>query len=77
MDNAKKNYKNFNYFDSANDACKNSDAIIIGTEWNEFRALNFEDIKNIVKNKKIFDLRNIYSQIELNKMGFEYYGTGK
>ena len=77
MANAKKEYDKFNYFDSAHEACKNSDAIIIGTEWNEFRALNFPEISKIVKNKKIFDLRNIYNASELERIGFEYYGTGK
>ncbi len=77
MQNAKKEYKKFNYFSSVNDACQNSDAIIIGTEWNEFRTINFHEISKIVNNKKIFDLRNIYNRNEIEKLGFEYYGTGK
>ncbi len=77
MNNAKQEFKELNYFDTAIEACKNSDAIIIGTEWNEFRALNFIEISKIVNSKKIFDLRNIYDQTELEKLGFEYYGTGK
>ena len=77
ISNAKKEFKNFNYFDSAYEACKNSDAIIIGTEWNEFRALNFNEISKLVKKKKIFDLRNIYNPVQLTKIGYEYYGTGK
>ncbi len=77
MENAKKEYNKFNYFDSAYETCKNSDAIIIGTEWNEFRKLDFLKISKIVKTKKIFDLRNIYDKDEIEKIGFEYYGTGK
>ena len=77
MDNAKKEFNHFRYFDSAFDACNNTNAIIIGTEWNEFRALNFSEISKIVKTKKIFDLRNIYNALELEKLGFKYYGTGK
>ncbi len=77
MDNAKKEFQDFNYFNSAYEACKNSDAIIIGTEWNEFRALNFSEISKLVKIKKIFDLRNIYDEQKLKKLGYEYYGTGK
>ena len=77
MHNAKIKFDKFNYFDSAYQACNNVDAIIIGTEWNEFRALNFLEISKIVKEKKIFDLRNIYRRSELEKLNFEYYGTGK
>ena len=77
MDNAKKEFNHFTYFESAFDACNNTNAIIIGTEWNEFRALNFSEISKIVKTKKIFDLRNIYNALELEKLGFKYYGTGK
>ncbi len=77
MDNAKKEFNHFRYFESAFEACNNTNAIIIGTEWNEFRALNFSEISKIVKTKKIFDLRNIYNALELEKLGFKYYGTGK
>ncbi len=77
MENTKKEFDNFNYFNSAYEACKNVNAIIIGTEWNEFRALNFFEISEIVKTKKIFDLRNIYNRLELERLGFDYYGTGK
>ena len=77
MDNSKNEFQNYNYFNNSYDACKNVDAIVIGTEWNEFRALNFDEIGNIVKKRKIFDLRNIYNQIELEKKDFEYYATGK
>ncbi len=77
MENAKKEFKHLNYFNSAYEACNNVGAIVIGTEWNEFRALNFSEIGKIVATKKIFDLRNIYDGSELERVGFEYYGTGK
>ena len=77
MENAKKEFNNLNYFNSAYEACANVGAIVIGTEWNEFRALNFSEIGKIVAAKKIFDLRNIYDGSELKRIGFEYYGTGK
>ena len=59
------------------EACEKSDAIIIATEWNEFRALDFKKIKETIKGKLIFDLRNIYNSSELKEMGFEHYGIGK
>ncbi len=77
MQNAKNEFGNFNYFNSPYQACENVDAIVIGTEWNEFRALRFSDIANVIRKKKIFDLRNIYNGKELEKLGYEYYGTGK
>ena len=77
MNNAKKNFNNFNYFTSAYEACNKTDAIIVGTEWNEFRELNFSEIAKLVNTKKIFDLRNIYDSKHLQGLGFEYYGTGK
>ncbi len=77
MKNAKKEYKQFIYFKTAHEACTNSDAIIIGTEWNEFLNINFSEIGKSVKIKKIFDLRNMYNQDQIEMLGFEYYGTGK
>ena len=77
MINAMKDYKEFNYFQNEFDACNNSEAIIIGTEWEEFKGLNFVKIGKIVKDRKIFDLRNICNRNELEKNGYIYYGTGK
>ena len=77
MNNAKKENSNLIFFNSAYDACEGASAIIIGTEWNEFRALNFNKISKILKEKIIFDLRNIYVPEDLKELGFKYYGTGK
>ena len=77
MNNAKKENSNLIFFNSAYDACEGASAIVIGTEWNEFRALNFKKISKILKEKIIFDLRNIYIPEDLNDLGFKYYGTGK
>ena len=77
MDSAKRENTNLIFFNSAYEACEGSSAIIIGTEWNEFRALNFKKISNLLQEKIIFDLRNIYIPEDLKEMGFEYFGTGK
>ena len=77
MHNAKKENSKLVLFNSAYEACEGSSAIIIGTEWNEFRALNFEKISKLLKDKIIFDLRNIYIPKDLKQMGYEYFGTGK
>jgi len=77
MNNAKKENSELKLCDSAYEACENTKAIIIGTEWNEFRALDFLKIKENSKNLVIFDLRNIYNPKELKNLGFKYFGTGK
>jgi len=77
MDNAKKENTKLQLCDSAYETCEDSKAIIIGTEWNEFRALDFQKIKGSCKNLVIFDLRNIYNSKEIKDLGFQYFGTGK
>ena len=77
MDNAKKENSELQLYSSAYEACENTKAVIIGTEWNEFRALDFLKIKGSSKNLVIFDLRNIYNAIEIKDLGFQYFGTGK
>ena len=77
MDNAKKENSELQLYSSAYEACENTKAVIIGTEWNEFRALDFLKIKGSSKNLFIFDLRNIYNAKEIKDLGFQYFGTGK
>jgi len=77
MSNAKQHNKTLNFYDSVYDACEGVNAIVIGTEWNEFRALDFTKIKEKIKDAIIFDLRNIYNSADLEKLGFLYYGIGK
>ena len=77
MNNAKSENNELILCKDAYEACVETKAIIIGTEWNEFRALDFNKIKENTKNLVIFDLRNIYNAKDLIELGFEYYGTGK
>ncbi len=77
MENAKKENPYLILCDDAYQACEGSKAIIIGTEWNEFRALDLKKIINNKNNLCIFDLRNIYNPKELRELGFNYFGTGK
>jgi len=71
-----KNLKNVNYYEDLRDACLNSDLIILHTEWNEFKSLNF---KKLVKkrNFKIFDMRNLYSPDKMRKSNIKYFGIGR
>lgn len=56
---------------------KNADALIILTEWNEFKQIDLEKVKKTLKNPIIFDGRNIYSPILLKKLGFKYFSVGR
>jgi len=58
------------------DALIDSDALLIITEWPEFRAPNFKVMAKLLKNKVIFDGRNIYDREEVKELGFEYYCIG-
>ena len=68
--------KNLNFVSSINKACIGADLIIINTEWDEFKSIDF---KKIIKNKriKIFDLRNLYNTEEMKKSKIEYYSIGR
>ena len=68
--------KNVLNFDNIKDSVQNTDLVIIHTEWNDFKSINF---KNLVKGKKfiIYDMRNIYSPSKLRKQGFKYYSIGR
>ncbi|MDP9814008.1 nucleotide sugar dehydrogenase [Rhizobium tibeticum] len=54
-----------------------ADAIVIVTEWDEFRALDLKRMKSLVKTPTIVDLRNIYPVAEVTKHGFSYFAIGK
>ena len=71
-----KNLKNVNYYESLSNACLNSDLIILHTEWNEFKSLNF---KKLVKkrNFKIYDMRNLYSPDKMRKLNIKYFSVGR
>jgi UDPglucose 6-dehydrogenase len=78
LENAKKNFENKNllYLDSAVEACKLTNVIVIATEWLEFKELNWQEIYNLVKSPIIIDLRNILDSEAMKKIGFRYYGIG-
>ena len=74
----KKNFKklkNVKFSNNISSAIKDSDLIIIHTEWNEFKSINF---RKLVKNKKftIFDMRNIYSPTKMKELKIKYFGVG-
>ncbi len=68
--------KNVKYSNSLGATCLNADLIILHTEWNEFKLLNF---KKLVKknNFKVFDMRNLYSPLKMKKLDIKYFGIGR
>ena len=68
--------KNVQNFENIKDSVQNTDLVIIHTEWNDFKSINF---KNLVKGKKfiIYDMRNIYSPSKIRKQGFRYFSIGR
>ena len=70
-----KKIKNVVFSNNINSAIKDSDLIIIHTEWNDFKSINF---KKIVQNKKfkIFDMRNIYSSTKMKEQKIKYFAIG-
>ena len=68
--------KNVSFSDNIDDACDKADLIIIHTEWEEFKALDFNKLARR-KKFKIYDMRNLYSVDLMNKKGFDYYSIGR
>ena len=58
------------------EAVKGADALVLVTEWNEFRRPDFEAIKSAMRTPAVFDGRNIYPRAALERLGFAYYGIG-
>ena len=72
-----KGVQNITYVASKYEVLKDSVALILLTEWKEFRSPNFEEIKAQLKSSIIFDGRNQYIAYDLENKGFEYYRIGK
>jgi UDPglucose 6-dehydrogenase len=77
MAQAKKELPDINYFDDAYSCIAKADAMVILTEWEQFRALDFSRIKAAMKSPLIVDLRNIYNPIEVARHGFRYECIGR
>ena len=69
--------KRVQFFESSYDALKGVDALLVVTEWNEFRRPDFTRMKRLMKHPIILDGRNIYDPKQMKEMGFEYYGVGR
>ena len=68
--------KNVNFSNSINEAVKDADLVVLHTEWNDFKSINFKKLSPS-KNLKIYDLRNIFSPHKIESQGFKYFGIGR
>lgn len=77
QENAKKIFKDVDYCKDPYSAIEGCDCLVIVTEWNEFRDLDKEKIKKLMKQPNIIDGRNIYEPSEMKAIGFNYIGVGR
>jgi UDPglucose 6-dehydrogenase len=70
-------FKGVKLFKDNYSALKNSDGLILVTEWTEFRRIDIDKMKKLMKTKVVFDGRNIYNPKLLKAAGFKYYGIGR
>ncbi len=77
MEEAKHCLPDIEYATDEYDAIAGADALIFMTEWNQFRALDMERVKELLKSPRIADLRNIYEPDDMRELGFEYVGVGR
>jgi UDPglucose 6-dehydrogenase len=59
------------------EVAEGADALVLATEWNEFKQLDFERIAGLMRNKLIMDGRNLWDPERLRQYGFTYYGIGR
>lgn len=77
MEAARGMFKDLTFCDDAYSTAEDCDAIVLCTEWNEFRALNLERLKQALKKPVLVDLRNIYDPARVRAAGFEYTSVGR
>ena len=65
------------FFDNISDAGKGPDAIVLMTEWNEYRGLDFNQLKKLMNDNVFIDLRNVYESADMKELGFEYCCIGR
>ncbi len=77
MANARHVLENIEYAEGPYEAAEDADAVVIVTEWNQFRALDLPRLKAIMKSPVLVDLRNIYRTDEVSAHGFAYAAIGR
>lgn len=77
IENTRRIFPQICYAKNPYEVAEDADALLIVTEWNEFKLLNMERIKSVMKRPLLFDGRNIYDPVRLRRLGFEYHCVGR
>jgi UDPglucose 6-dehydrogenase len=77
MDNARRVFPGIHYADDPYAAADEADCLVLVTEWSQFRSLDFERLKSVMRARVIVDLRNVYRAPEVESHGFTYFAVGK
>jgi UDPglucose 6-dehydrogenase len=77
MEAAKKIFQNVTFCTGPYEVAEGSHAIVLLTEWNQFRLLDLERIKGLLKEPVFIDLRNVYEPLHMQGLGFRYCGVGR
>ena len=77
VDNARKLLPGVEFAKNAYAAAKDADALVVVTEWDEFRGLDLDRFASTMRGKLIVDLRNVYNRAEAEEAGFDYVGLGR
>ena len=80
VENVKQHFKGqakINFAKNEDEALKNADALVIVTEWRDFKSPDFENLKTLLKSPVIFDGRNLYDLTQMTALGFDYFGIGR
>ncbi|MBA3323502.1 MAG: UDP-glucose 6-dehydrogenase, partial [Pyrinomonadaceae bacterium] len=77
MDAARQCLPNIDYVQDEYEAVAGADVLVFMTEWNQFRALNMQRVREMMRTPRIADLRNIYEPEAMRELGFDYVGVGR
>jgi UDPglucose 6-dehydrogenase len=77
MEEAKAVLPGLEFGKDAYDVAKGADALVLATEWNQFRRLDLQRIKGLLRNPIFIDLRNVYEPDQMKRLGFNYAGVGR
>jgi UDPglucose 6-dehydrogenase len=77
MENCRSIFTDITYCEDAYETATGADALVIATEWNEFRALNLDRIKKQLRQPIVVDLRNVYDPKRMSAQGFDYFSVGR
>ncbi|MFG0305538.1 MAG: UDP-glucose dehydrogenase family protein [Phycisphaerales bacterium JB040] len=77
MNNVRKEAPTIELFDDMYQAAKGADALVISTDWDEFKSPDFDKLGSLMRSKVIFDGRNLYRRQQLGEMGWHYYSVGR